>query len=175
MASDFLKKKAQEQAASITERFGEDAYGGTKWRNTQTDTEKSEGGNAPPSAEGKTNKASSFLTKKAQEQAASVTERFGEDAYGGIKWRSENGTSSGNMQDSESGQSAIGEGVNGIHDQASYLAWRNTIRDVETVQADLDAVNAKIETLRNEEIQAAAAPKPTMPARFSVPALFLFS
>ena len=163
MASDFLKKKAQEQAASITERFGEDAYGGTKWRNTQTDTEKSEGGNAPPSAEGKTNKASSFLTKKAQEQAASVTERFGEDAYGGIKWRSENGTSSGNMQDSESGQSAIGEGVNGIHDQASYLAWRNTIRDVETVQADLDAVNAKIETLRNEEIQAAAAPKPTKP------------
>ena len=32
MASDFLKKKAQEQAESITERFGEDAYGGAKWR-----------------------------------------------------------------------------------------------------------------------------------------------
>ena len=93
MASDFLKKKAQEQAESVTKRFGEDAYGGTKWRESQQETNGKEGGNKPSSTQSnryESTRASSFLSKKAEEQAASITERFGEDAYGGTKWRSEN-------------------------------------------------------------------------------------
>lgn len=47
--------------------------------------------------------------------------------------------------------------------KSAYDAWKGTIRDAAAVQADLDAVNAQIETLRTEETQAAAAPKATKP------------
>ena len=93
MASDFLKKKAQEQAESVTKRFGEDAYGGTKWRESQQETNGKEGGDKPSSTQSnryESTRASSFLSKKAEEQAASITERFGEDAYGGTAWRNQN-------------------------------------------------------------------------------------
>lgn len=93
MASDFLKKKAQQQAESVTKHFGEDAYGGTKWRESQQETNGTVDGNRPSSTQKNryiSTRASSFLRKKSKEQAASVTERFGEDAYGGTKWRSEN-------------------------------------------------------------------------------------
>ena len=93
MASDFLKKKAQEQAESVTKRFGEDAYGGTKWRESQQETNGKEDGDKPSSTQSnryESTRASSFLSKKAEEQAASITERFGEDAYGGTAWRNQN-------------------------------------------------------------------------------------
>ncbi len=79
MASDFLKRKAREQAEQ-----------GIR---TGTTVEEKEDGTMPSSDQKDqyiSTRASSFLSKKAEEQAASVTQRYGEDAYGGSKWHSEN-------------------------------------------------------------------------------------
>lgn len=79
MASDFLKRKAREQAEQGV--------------HTGTTVKEKEDGTMPSSDQDNqyvSSRASGFLSKKAEEQAASVTQRYGEDAYGGSKWRSEN-------------------------------------------------------------------------------------
>ena len=79
MASDFLKRKAREQAEQ-----------GIR---TGTTVKEKEDGTMPSSNQKDqyiSTRASDFLSKKAEEQAASITQQYGEDAYGGSKWRSEN-------------------------------------------------------------------------------------
>ena len=105
MASSFLKKKAEEQAKKIDEQYGQNAYGGSKWREERA--KESSGSNAGASSSSSTtknetntttntnktstttstNKASSMLQKRAQAQAQKADERDGKDAYGGSKWR----------------------------------------------------------------------------------------
>ena len=173
MASDFLKKKAQEQAESVTKRFGEDAYGGTKWRESWQETNGKEGGNKPSSTQSnryESTRASSFLSKKAEEQAASVTERFGEDAYGGTKWRSENSAlSSGALSQLLQQVQGLGtpgatadtkrtsggyysrpvapEGVEDIYNAVSYLtpALREAAIPVTVAQEGLQATEADLQ------------------------------
>ena len=86
MASEFLKKKAAQQRERVAEKYGTNAYGAAR-QDTQPEAKKEEGAVAPSSGKAST-KASSFLKNKAQEQARQVSEKYGEDAYGGIKWRS---------------------------------------------------------------------------------------
>lgn len=106
MASSFLKKKAEEQAKKIDEQYGQNAYGGSKWREERT--KESSGSNAGASSSSSTtkketstttntnktsttttsnSKASSTLQKRAQAQAQKVDKELGADAYGGSKWR----------------------------------------------------------------------------------------
>ena len=83
MASSFLKRKAEEQAKKVDERYGAAAYGGSSFLRpaASSGTVTNGGGNGKP-----VTKASDFLTRKAQERASSVDSRFGSDAYGGSEW-----------------------------------------------------------------------------------------
>ena len=65
MASNFLKKKASEQAARTAEKFAANSSGGVKTVGENTGV-KSEGGVKPSSTKSKpVTKVSSFLQKKA--------------------------------------------------------------------------------------------------------------
>lgn len=191
MASDFLKKKAQEQAESVTKRFGEDAYGGTKWRESQQETNGKEGGNKPSSTQSnryESTRASSFLSKKAEEQAASITERFGEDAYGGTKWRSENSAlSSGALSQLLQQVQGLGtpgatadtkrtsggyysrpvapEGIEDIYSSVSYLtpALREAAIPVTVAQEGLQAAEADLKIV-NDYLQRAMDAYKTNPS-----------
>lgn len=90
MASEFLKKKAQERAAVVDKEYGPDAYGGSKWRKENSGGKKAAGGSGSDGVKAE-KKASSFLQRKAAERAAIVDKEYGSTAYGGSKWRESQG------------------------------------------------------------------------------------
>ena len=113
MASSFLKKKAEEQAKKIDAQYGQNAYGGSKWREEQKNKD-SGGSNAAgakandtakqntkqntkqnntrqnttptTTSQNTTKKSSSFLQKKASAQAKKIDEKYGSGQYGGSDW-----------------------------------------------------------------------------------------
>ena len=159
MASDFLKRKAREQAEQGI--------------HTGTTVKEKEDGTMPSSDQDNqyvSSRASGFLSKKAEEQAASVTERFGEDAYGGTKWRSENsalssntlsqllqqvqglgtpGATSGTKRTSGGYYSrpVAPEGIEDIYSSVSYLtpALREAAIPVTVAQEGLQATEADLQ------------------------------
>lgn len=86
MASAFLKKLAEKSAKRQDEQYGENAYGGTKWLNSSPDNGGGTQRQETRQTETPKTRASTFLTRKAQEAAKRIDEQYGEDAYGGTKW-----------------------------------------------------------------------------------------
>lgn len=84
MASSFLKRKAEQQAKKVDERYGAASYGGSaSLRPSAAVPERvtNGGGNGAP-----VTIASNFLTKKAAERAEAIDQQFGTSAYGGSDW-----------------------------------------------------------------------------------------
>lgn len=84
MASSFLKRKAEQQAKKVDERYGAASYGGSaSLRPSAAVPERvtNGGGNGAP-----VTRASNFLTKKAAERARAIDQQFGTSAYGGSDW-----------------------------------------------------------------------------------------
>ena len=84
MASSFLKRKAEQQAKKVDERYGAASYGGSaSLRPSAAVPERvtNGGGNGAP-----VTRASNFLTKKAAERAGAIDQQFGTSAYGGSDW-----------------------------------------------------------------------------------------
>lgn len=94
MASDFLKKMAEQQAAKIDAEYGPDAYGGSNWRAERVSASASApvvqetAPAAPVSPAGNTGKKSSaFLQSQAQAARERIDAEYGADAYGGSNYR----------------------------------------------------------------------------------------
>lgn len=88
MASDFLKRMAQQQAEKVDREYGPDAYGGSKWRERKnTTTTRQSAGGAQQTVPTTGGTASSFLQSRAREARARVDATFGPDAYGGSSYR----------------------------------------------------------------------------------------
>ena len=84
MASSFLKRKAEQRAKKVDERYGAASYGGSaSLRPSAAVPERvtNGGGNGAP-----VTRASNFLTKKAAERAGAIDQQFGTSAYGGSDW-----------------------------------------------------------------------------------------
>lgn len=88
MASDFLKNMAQQRAELADKAYGEDAYGGSKWRQQQnTRNTRSSTGGTQQTVPTNMGTASSFLQDKAKEAKKRIDAQFGPDAYGGSSYR----------------------------------------------------------------------------------------
>lgn len=88
MASDFLKNMAQQRAELADKAYGEDAYGGSKWRQQQnTRNTRSSTGGTQQTVPTNMGAASSFLQDKAKEAKKRIDAQFGPDAYGGSNYR----------------------------------------------------------------------------------------